>query len=240
MPKKAKRANNSKREISVKVVKVTKEYRLHHEKPTFSEQIIRKRKNEIFTALDSVSLTVYKGERIGIFGPNGAGKTTLLKIIAGITTPTKGSVITNGKVVSLIDVSAGFHPELTGEENVFLNGLILGMSKKEIKANFDKIVQFADIGSFIDAPLYTYSEGMKLRLGFSIAIHTNPDILILDEGIVVGDENFQKRAETFLLSFFEKEKTIIIATHWKEFLIKNCNRIINIGDLARSNKYELT
>jgi len=220
----------TKKNIAIELVDIVKTYQLHHEKPTFSEQIVRRTKKEIFTALDRVNLTIHTGEKIGIIGPNGSGKTTLLKIIAGITTPDSGQVITNGKVVSLINLEAGFHPELTGEENIFLNGLLLGMNKTEIKNNFKSITDFADIGSFIDAPLYTYSSGMKLRLGFAVAIHSNPDILLLDEGIVVGDENFQKKVEKYIRKIFKQKKTIIIVSHWKEFLEKNCTRIVKIGD----------
>lgn len=220
-----------KNDIAVQLIDITKKYQLHHEKPTFSERIINKRQQESFVALDSLNLTIYQGERIGITGPNGTGKTTLLKIIAGITTPNRGRVITQGKVVSLIDIGAGFHPELTGEENIFLNGLILGMSKAQIIKKLKDIISFADIGQFIDSPLYTYSSGMKLRLGFSVAIHSDPDILLLDEGIVVGDENFQKKIENYLQLFFESEKTAIIVSHWKEFLEKNCNKIIEINKL---------
>lgn len=220
------------RDISIQIIDVTKRYQLHHEKPTFAEQIIRRKKKEIYTALQSVNLTVYKGERVGIVGPNGAGKTTLLKIITGITTPNEGKVITNGKVVSLIDIGAGFHPELTGEENIYLNGLILGMSKREIKEKYLDIIKYADIGNFIDAPLYTYSSGMRLRLGFSIAIHTDPDILLLDEGVVVGDADFQKKISKYLKKFLSTNKTAIIVSHWHEFLEKNCNRILSIQELT--------
>lgn len=218
-------------QISIQLIDVTKRYQLHHEKPTFAEQIIRNRKKEIFTALDSINLVVNQGERIGIIGPNGAGKTTLLKIIAGITTPNAGKVITNGKVVSLIDIGAGFHPELTGEENIFLNGLISGMNKAEIQKKYKSIIDFADIGQFIDAPLYTYSSGMKLRLGFSIAIHTEPDILLLDEGVLVGDIDFQNKISAYLKKFFSTNKTAVIVSHWHEFLENNCTRIVEMASL---------
>lgn len=214
--------------VAIELKNITKTYHLHHEKPTFSEQIIRRKKPELFTALNNISLSIHKGEKIGIMGPNGSGKTTLLKIIAGITTANTGTVTTQGKVISLIDLQAGFHPELTGEENIFLNGLIIGMSKSEIKKKYAQIVQFADIGNFIDAPLYTYSSGMQLRLGFSVAVHADPDILILDEGIMVGDSNFQKKVERKIEEFFQAEKTILVVTHWQEFLEKTCQKIISI------------
>lgn len=214
------------KKVAIYLKNISKEYILHHEKPTFMEQLLKKGKNESYMALNSLDLTIFKGEKVGIIGPNGSGKTTLLKIIAGITTPTSGIVQTHGKVVSLIELTAGFHPDLTGEENIFLNGLIIGMSRQELRKKFKKIVAFADIGQFIDAPLYTYSEGMKLRLGFSVAVHANPDILILDEGITVGDADFQKKSGDKIEEFFRKKKTILVVTHWVEFLAKHCQKII--------------
>lgn len=217
-----------KKDIAIELKNVTKRYVLHHEKPTFAENVIRRSQKEVFTALNDINLTIYKGEKVGIIGRNGAGKTTLLKIIAGITTPNSGQVITHGKIVSLIDLEAGFHPDLTGEENIFLNGMVIGMSKQEIRDKYQEIVNFADIGQFIDAPLYTYSDGMKLRLGFSVAVHADPDILILDEGFAAGDQNFQEKSRKKYEEFFRAGKTILVVTHWMEFLERNTRRIIQI------------
>lgn len=208
---------------------VTKTYVLHHEKPTLVEQFIH-RKVERFTALHDVSLKINKGEKVGIIGPNGSGKTTILKIIAGITKPTLGKVYKCGRVVSLIDLEAGFHPDLNGYQNILLNGSLLGMSQNEIKNQLYNIIHFADIRQFIDAPLYTYSDGMKLRLGFSIAIHANPDVLILDECIGVGDIEFSKKSVKRLKSFFKKNHTIIVSTHWLEFIKDTCNRVVMLGN----------
>lgn len=221
--------------IAIELTGVSKKYEIHHEKPTLVETII-KGKNEVFWALRDINLTIKKGERVGIIGPNGSGKTTLLKIMTGITTPTTGKIITNGRIVSLIDLEAGFHPDITGVQNIYINGMLLGMSKKEITSLIPKIIHFADIRQFIDAPLFVYSQGMKLRLGFSIAIHTNPDILLLDENIAVGDENFQKKSSQKLLEFQNRGKTIIIASHWVNFLEQHCTRIItlNRGSLVSS------
>lgn len=216
------------RKIALSLKDISKEYILHHEKPTFIEQIVQRGKSEAFAALNEINLTVYKGEKVGVIGHNGSGKTTLLKVIAGITTPTSGKMKTFGKVVSLIELTAGFHPDLTGEENIFLNGLIIGMTRREIQKKIKKIVAFADIGQFIDAPLYTYSEGMKLRLGFSVAVHANPDILLLDEGITVGDADFQKKSGEKIEEFFRKKKTIIVVTHWMGFLRDHCEKIITM------------
>ncbi|MGD9129364.1 MAG: ABC transporter ATP-binding protein [Candidatus Woesebacteria bacterium] len=230
-----------KRKLAVSLQKITKIYTLHHEKPTFAENIIRRRRKEKFKALNKIDLKIYQGEKVGIIGANGSGKTTLLKIITGITTPSRGKVKTNGKIVSLIDLSAGFHPDLTGEENIFLNGLVIGMSKKEIKQKFKKIVEFADIGQFIDAPLYTYSAGMTLRLGFAVAVHSDPDILVLDENVAVGDERFRIKTEEKIDEFFEKKKTIVIVSHWLEFLKKNCERILWLekGKVKRDGKKDI-
>jgi len=205
---------------------VSKIYTLHHEKPTFVENVFKNGSNEQFCALDKVNLKIYKGEKVGVIGSNGAGKTTLLKVITGITQVTGGSVSTVGRLVSLIDLSAGFQPDLTGEENIFLNGLIIGMTKNQIRKRFTQIVNFADIGQFIDAPLYTYSQGMKLRLGFAVAVNSDPDILILDEGISVGDEQFREKSIKKIEEFFKAGKTVIVVSHWLDFLKKNCNRIV--------------
>lgn len=232
MKKKSKKNSKSQktREVAIRLTGVTKQYILHHEKPTFSEKILKPKKKEIFTALNDINLTIYKGEKVGIIGPNGAGKTTLLKIISGITTPNSGKVETFGRIVSLIDLEAGFHPDLSGEENVFLNGLVVGMTKKEIQDKFQSILDFADIGKFIDAPLYTYSAGMKLRLGFAVAVHADPDILVLDEGFVAGDQNFQEKSSKKIEEFFQSGKTVLIVSHWLEYLEKVCQNFIYIDN----------
>lgn len=216
-------------EIAINFEGISKKYEIHHERPTLVEHLVRGR-NETFWALHDISLTIRKGERVGILGVNGSGKTTLLKIIAGITSPSRGKATVNGRVVSLIDLEAGFHPELTGFQNIFLNGMILGMKKKDIERKVKEIIAFADIGKFIDVPLFTYSEGMKLRLGFAVAISVAPDILVLDEGLGVGDEQFQRKARDKIQEFFRNGKTIIIVSHWLEFLQANCTRILWLHD----------
>jgi ABC-type polysaccharide/polyol phosphate transport system ATPase subunit len=212
---------------AVRLTNITKVYTIHHEKPTLVEKFI-KNKQERFVALDDVTLEIKKGERVGIMGPNGSGKTTLLKIIAGITTPTIGTIEIHGKIVSLIDLEAGFHEDLTGEQNIFLNGMLLGMTKKEIAKKLHDIIHFADIKQFIDAPLYTYSSGMKLRLGFSVAIHAQPDILILDEGLGLGDANFQNKSTRSMKQLIRSGITIIIVSHWYDYVKKNTDRIIHL------------
>lgn len=196
--------------IAIKLSNISKKYILHHEKPTLVETFFKKK--EEFWALKNINLEVKKGEKLGIIGPNGAGKSTLLKIICGITTPTTGTVDTNGRVASLIELTAGFHPDLTGEENIYVNGLLLGMSLKEIKDKFKTIVNFSELWHFIDSPFYTYSGGMMLRLGFSIAIHSDPDILVVDEVLAAGDKSFQEKCQKRIKEFF-KERTILFVSH---------------------------
>lgn len=212
--------------IAIKLHQVSKKYSLHHEKPTLVESIFSSKHTEEFWALKKINLTIQKGERLGVIGPNGSGKTTLLEIIAGITTPTTGTIEVHGKIVSLIDLSAGFQPDLTGEENILLNGLLIGMSKDEVKEKLQNIIDFAELGHFIDAPFYTYSSGMALRLGFSIIVHAKPDILLLDENLGVGDEAFRKKSRRKIQSFLQQGNTIIIVSHWTDFLRENCQRLI--------------
>lgn len=212
-------------DIAISLVNVSKKYEIHHEKPTLVEKFVHGR-NETFWALQNISLTIHKGERLGIIGPNGSGKTTLLKLITGITAPTSGTVETKGKVVSLIDLAAGFHPDLSGYQNIYLNAMLLKLTKKQIESVIHSIIQFADIRQFIDIPLYAYSSGMILRLGFSIAIHANPDILILDEMMSVGDAKFQQKATQKLEEFFRNKVTLVFVSHQLEYVQKYCNRVL--------------
>jgi ABC-type polysaccharide/polyol phosphate transport system ATPase subunit len=216
--------------LAVKLSNISKKYIIHHEKPTLVENILQRKTKEEFWALKDINLSISKGEKLGIIGPNGSGKTTLLKIIAGITAPTTGSVKTYGKVVSLIELAAGFQPDLTGEENIMLNGLLIGMNKEEIRKKIKIIIKFADIGSFIDTPFYTYSSGMALRLGFSIAVHADPDILVLDENLAVGDQDFQVKSQKKMEQFFRENKTIILVSHWMNFIKKNCNFTVLLSE----------
>jgi len=212
--------------LAVSLRSVKKRYTLHHEKPTFVEKFFGQTYNEQFMAIDGIDLSIPKGQKVAIIGRNGSGKTTLLKIICGVTKQSQGDVRVNGRVVSLIDLEAGFHPELTGYENIALNGLLVGMSRSEIKERTPQIIEFAGIGSFIDAPLFTYSEGMKLRLGFSVAVHADPDILVLDEMIATGDANFQKKCFNRIEEFFHQNKTIITVSHVMSFIEPHYQRFV--------------
>ncbi len=181
---------------------------------------------ERFWALKDIDLTIDKGETIGITGPNGSGKSTLLKLIAGVSKPTKGSLKINGRIAPLIELGAGFHYELTGRENVFLNGVILGMTRKEVEAKFKAIVDFAELWDFIDEPVKHYSSGMYLRLAFSVAVHTDPDILLVDEILAVGDEAFQNKCFEKIRDFQAKGVTIVVVSHSLDLLLKYCDRAV--------------
>ncbi|PWT92607.1 MAG: hypothetical protein C5B54_03265 [Acidobacteria bacterium] len=168
---------------------------------------------ETFAALKDVSCTVPKGQMFGIIGSNGSGKSTLLKLIAGIAKPTYGKVHTYGKISALIELGAGFHPEISGRENIFINGIMLGLSKKEITRRFDEIVKFAELEEFIDQPVKTYSSGMFMRLGFAVAVNVDPDILVIDEVLAVGDEAFAHKCLDKISDFKKRQKTMILVTH---------------------------
>lgn len=182
---------------------------------------------EEFWALKNVNLEIQKGEVIGIIGANGAGKSTLLKILTGITPPTEGEIIMRGKVASLLEVGTGFHPELTGRENIFLNGAILGMTKKEIARKFDEIVAFAGIEKFLDTPVKYYSSGMYVRLAFSVAAHMEPDILLVDEVLAVGDAEFQKKCLGKMEEVTKKGgRTILFVSHNMGAIEQLCRKTI--------------
>ena len=225
--------------ISIKLTNIGKKYMVSHQKPMLIKNILGKSKTEEFWALKKINLTIKEGEKIVIFGPNGAGKTTLLKIISGITLPTIGKLETKGKIVSLINLQAGFHPELTGKENIILNGMLSRMSKDEIRKKESQIIKFADVGKFIDAPFYTYSSGMKFRLAFSIAAASECNILVFDEIFISGDVNFQKKILTEIRDVQEKRNiTTILCSHFPIFLWEFSETFyeLNRGVLAAQSK----
>jgi ABC-type polysaccharide/polyol phosphate transport system ATPase subunit len=180
----------------------------------------------VFEALKGVSFTVAAGKTFGIIGRNGSGKSTLLKLIAGIGKPTSGAVDVVGRVSALIELGAGFHPEISGRENVFINGMMLGLSKREIARRFDDIVDFAEIKDFIDAPVKTYSSGMYTRLGFAVAIHVDPDVLIVDEVLAVGDEAFTHKCFDKLAEFRRRGRTILLVTHSLDLVTRFCDEAL--------------
>lgn len=179
-----------------------------------------------FWAVKDVNFNVKKGEVVGVIGPNGAGKSTILKLLSGIIVPNKGSMKVTGRLSALIEVTAGFHPELTGRENVYLNGTILGMKKKEISEKFDKIVDFSGINEFIDTPVKRYSSGMYSRLGFSVAAHVNPDVLLVDEVLAVGDIAFQAKCAEKMRELLHSGVTIVLVSHNVALIENLCSRVI--------------
>ena len=181
---------------------------------------------EVIMAVDRVSLTVPRGAAFGIVGRNGSGKSTLLKLVAGITKPTSGTVTVNGRISALIELGAGFHPEISGRENVYINGVMLGLTKREIARKFDEIVEFAELEDFIDAPVKTYSSGMYVRLGFAVAVHVDPDILIVDEVLAVGDEGFSLKCLDKFGEFKRQGKTILLVTHGLGTVERFCDEAV--------------
>ena len=179
-----------------------------------------------FEALKGISLTVQAGRSVGVVGRNGSGKSTLLKLLAGIGRPTAGTLSVAGRVSALIELGAGFHPEISGRENVFINGMMMGLSKQEMTARFDDIVAFAEIGDFIDAPVKTYSSGMYMRLGFSVAIHVDPDVLLVDEVLAVGDEAFTHKCLDRFAELKLRKKTIVLVTHTLDLVTRLCDEAV--------------
>ena len=208
---------------------VSKKYRLYRERnASIKAAVMRggRAKVDIFWALQDVSFQVHEGSTTGLIGENGSGKSTMLKCLARILRPDKGSVSSTGKMSALLELGAGFHPELSGRENVFLNGAILGLSQKELQARFDDIVDFAGIGEFIDEPVKNYSSGMYVRLGFSVAINVEPDILLVDEVLAVGDEAFQRKCLERFAELKRNGKTVVIVSHSMASVQSMCDHAI--------------
>jgi ABC-type polysaccharide/polyol phosphate transport system ATPase subunit len=182
--------------------------------------------SETFPALTGVTFSVPKGSTYGVIGRNGSGKSTALKLVAGITKPTSGTVRVAGRISALIELGAGFHPEISGRENVYINGIMLGLTKREIQERFDEIVEFAELREFIDAPVKTYSSGMYMRLGFAVAIHVNPDVLLVDEVLAVGDEGFTHKCLDKFAEFRRRGKTILLVTHSLNLVERFCDEAL--------------
>lgn len=180
----------------------------------------------IVRGLDDVSISLNDGDRVGLIGHNGSGKTTLLRILSGIYTPTKGSAVIDGHAVSLININLGIDPDATGRENIRLRCAMMGMYPKEIAAKFNAISDFSGLGEFLDMPFRTYSSGMQLRLAFAASTSINPEILIMDEWLSTGDEDFKERANGRMRNLVDETKILVLASHSKELLLKNCNRVI--------------
>ena len=182
-------------------------------------------KNSSFEALRNISLEVYKGETFGIIGRNGAGKSTTLGLIAGVLKPSKGKIIVKGRVSSLLELGAGFHPELTGRENIILNGVLMGLTRAEVLRKMDEIIEFSELGEFIEQPIRTYSSGMLARLGFSVVAHLDPEILLIDEVLAVGDMEFQKKCIDKMMGFKKSGVTIVFVSHSMTDVERICDRV---------------
>ena len=213
---------------AVSVADVSKRFRLYHERNQSVKAAIMRRgraKYDEFWALRNVSLDIPHGTTFGLIGENGSGKSTLLKCMARILSPDEGEVFTDGKVSALLELGAGFHPELSGRDNIFLNGSILGLSKSELEAKFDDIVGFAGLEDFVDTPVKNYSSGMYVRLGFSVAINVDPDILLVDEVLAVGDEQFQRKCSEKFADLKDRGKTIVIVSHALGMVRELCDEV---------------
>lgn len=177
-------------------------------------------------ALQDLNFTLSDGDCVGLVGHNGAGKSTLLRVLSGVYNPTHGRVVLQGRVGSLIDVSLGIDHEATGRENIFLRGVLLGLSQKEVIAKLDEVIEFSGLGDYIDMPVRTYSSGMHLRLGFSVSTVIRPEILLMDEWLSVGDENFKHKAEAHLAKLVQSTKILVVASHSRDLIMKVCNRVL--------------
>lgn len=214
---------------AIEIKNVNKRFVLRHTR-SLKEAVVwvfRGRKGDLskkFSALNDVSLDVQQGETVALLGFNGSGKSTLLKHISGVMLPDSGSIRTRGRVAGLIEVGAGFHPDLSGRDNIYLNGAILGMSEKEIAAKFEAIVDFAEIGPFIDTEVRFYSSGMYLRLAFSVAVHTDPDVFLIDEILAVGDEPFQRKCLAKIKELAQAGKTLVVVSHDLDLVGQVCDR----------------
>jgi len=225
--------NNSDQTV-IKFDHVTKQFSKLNQK-TFKEfipaLISGEQTKEGFKALNDISFEIKKGETVGIIGPNGSGKSTILKLIAGVMSPNAGKITVKGKISPLIELGAGFHPELTGAENIYLNGAILGLSRKEINKNFQSIIDFAELQEFINQPVKHYSSGMYMRLAFAVAVHVHPEILIVDEILAVGDTAFQAKCFAKMEEFKKsKDVTIIFVSHNMDQVENFCTRAIYLND----------
>lgn len=222
-----------KKENAIEVKDMTKKFKLFYDKPTtLKERLVfwNHKKAETRTVLDNINVEIKKGETVALIGVNGSGKSTLLKLMTKIIYPTSGTVETKGKLTSLLELGAGFHPDFTGRENIYFNASIFGLTRKQIDKRLDDIIEFSELGEFIDSPVRTYSSGMYMRLAFSVAVNVDADILLIDEILAVGDQHFQDKCLNKLKEFKKEEKTIVIVSHSLESVRNICDRGIWIND----------
>ena len=230
-----------KTEYAIQVKNMTKSFKLFYDKPnTLKERLVfwNRKKADSRTVLDDINLNIKKGETVALIGTNGSGKSTLLKLMTKIIYPTKGSIITDGKLTSLLELGAGFHPDFTGRENIYFNASIFGLTAAEIDKRVDEIIEFSELKDFIDSPVRTYSSGMYMRLAFSVAINVDADILLIDEILAVGDQHFQDKCFAKLHELKESDKTIVIVSHSLDSVKKLCDRAIWIynGKVEKDGK----
>ena len=230
-------ANKKENDIAIKVSHMTKNFKLYSDKPnTLKERLVRgwKNKTEVRTVLKDINLEIKKGETVALIGVNGSGKSTLLKLMTKIIYPNKGTLKTYGKLTSLLELGAGFHPDFTGRENIYFNAAIFGLTRQEIDARLQSIIDFSELGDFIDSPVRTYSSGMYMRLAFSVAINVDAEILLIDEILAVGDQHFQEKCFAKLEELAKSNMTIVIVSHSLGSIRKLCNRAIwiNNGEVA--------
>lgn len=221
------------KEVAISVSHVAKRFKIYHDKPSTLKDrmlLIIKKAYAEFWALKDISFTIEKGSAVGLIGHNGCGKSTLLKLLTRIIYPDKGEIVMNGRVSSLLELGAGFHPDFTGRENIYTNAAIFGLSRHEIDRRLQSVIDFSELGEFIDNPVRTYSSGMYMRLAFSVAIHVSPEILLIDEILAVGDANFQKKCLDKIKDFKAKGITIVIVSHDLSTIERICDRAIWLED----------
>lgn len=231
------------KEYAIKVINVYKNFKINSDKPfTLKERMIFSNKNKKIKRdiLKGINLNIKQGESVALIGTNGSGKSTLLKLMTKIIYPNIGKIITYGKLTSLLELGAGFHPDFTGRENIYFNASIFGLTRKEIDKRVDDIIEFSELGELIDTPVRTYSSGMYMRLAFSVAINVDADILLIDEILAVGDQHFQDKCFSKLMELKESDKTIVIVSHSLDSVKKLCNRAIWIyeGNVKLDGKPE--
>jgi ABC-type polysaccharide/polyol phosphate transport system ATPase subunit len=214
--------------ILIDLQSVSKRYWLHHKRQLLAQRVASKirRQRVSFWALRDVNLQVRAGESVGIIGDNGAGKSTLLNIAVGVSAPTEGTAVQRGRVAALLELGSGFHPDLTGRENIHLNAALLGYTRVQVQERLELIIEFAGVPDFIDEPLRTYSTGMMARLGFSVAVHLDPDILVLDEVLAVGDQEFQRKCMDKIGEFRRRGKTLLFVSHSASAVEALCQRAV--------------
>lgn len=222
---------------------VSKKFKIYHDKATTLKErllFLRSKKAEDFWALKNINLTIEKGTTVGLIGHNGSGKSTLLKLITKIIYPTSGSIETSGRVSSLLELGAGFHPDFTGRENIYINASIFGLSRKEIDKRLESIIEFSELREFIDSPIRTYSSGMYTRLAFSVAVHVEPDILLIDEILAVGDVNFQKKCINQIKEFKKRGVTMVFVSHNMNDVLEICDSVVWLdkGEIKEIGKTE--